>query len=308
MPDQISLFPEPSPLLDKSLTEDTNVTLETERSTLDEIFTRTKAYHSGKEYLDLLKFITKFTRYSPLNCYLIHTQNPYTSFVATANQWLKNFGRRVKSDARPILMLALRTPVLFVYDVAETEGAPLPKIVTEPLKTKGKISSTLWDNTLDNCARDLIKVYEKEDKSQGSGTIKVLKKTELMQISDEEMYAALYAIQINKGLSTNQKYSTLVHELGHLYCGQLGSDKTAWWMDRRDNITTQVQKEIEAESISYLVCRRQKIETTAAEYLADYTKKSIELPDFSLDVILRVAGHIESMGRRLVKKRKKKKG
>ncbi len=212
----------------------------------------------------------------------------------------------MKPDARPILILALRSPVLFAYDVADTEGEPLPKTLTEPLKKKGGISRTVLDNTLDNCARDLIKVYEEAGKSSRSGIIKVLEKAELVQISEEEIYAALYAIQMDKELSTNQKYATMVHELGHLYCGHLGSDKTAWWMDRRDHITTQVQREIEAESISYLVCKRRKIETSTAEYLADYAGKNISLPEFSIDAVLRVAGHIESMGRRLVKKRKKK--
>lgn len=306
MPDQISLFPESFPLFDNSLKKDTGSDREQEKSSLDEFFSRTKASQNAEGYFNLLKFITRFTNYSPLNCYLIHTQNPYSSYVTTANQWLKKFGRRVNPEARPIVILAPMSPVLFVYDVADTEGKPLPTALAAPLDTKGNISQTTWNNTIDNCARDLIKVYESEVAVPGSECVIALEKAELAQVSEDEIYAALYSIQINKKHSISQKYAAAVHELAHLYCGHIGSDKTAWWTDRQDYIATRVQREIEAESISYIVCKRQKIETPTAEYLIGDANQSLELPEFSLDTVLRVASHIEGMGRRVVKKRKKK--
>jgi len=295
MPDQISLFPESFPFFDNSQKKDTGSDREQEKNSLDEFFSRTKASQNVEVYFNLLDFITRFTNYSPLNCYLIHTQNPYSSYVTTANQWLKKFGRRVNPEAKPIVILAPMSPVLFVYDVADTEGEPLPAALAASLDTKGNISQTIWNNTIDNCARDLIKVYESEVAAPGSECVKALEKAELAQVSEDEIYAALYSIPINKKHSISQKYAAAVHELAHLYCGHIGSDKTAWWTDRQDHIATRVQREIEAESISYIVCKRQKIETSAAEYLIGDANQSVELPEFSLDTVLRVASHIEGM-------------
>jgi len=305
MPDQINLFPEFFPFFTGSLKEKTTAGSGKERSSLDELFSRTKAYHNSKDFYDLLKFITNFTRYSPLNCYLIHTQNPFASYVATANQWLKRFGRRVKAEAKPIVILSHMSSVLFVYDVADTEGEPLPKILADSSGIKASISRTIWGNTVNNCARDLIRVYESREAASAIESVKTLKKAEPVQVSEDEIYAARYAIRMDKNHSITQNYASLVHELAHLYSGHLGSDKTAWWTNRQNDVSSQVQKEIEAESISYLVCNRQRIETPAAEFLSNYAGKSIDMPEFSMDVVLRVAGHIETMGRRVVRKRKK---
>ncbi len=306
MPDQISLFPDSFSLYNEPQKEGLFPGGERERSCLDEHFSRTTVCQNSKEYIDLLKFITKFTKYSPLNCYLIYIQNPFSRYVATANQWLKKFGRKVKPEAKPIVILAPMAPVLFVYDAESTEGKPLPKSLMNPLDSKGRLSDLVWNNTLDNCARDLIKIYERGDSPPDSEVVETLAKAEPVQISEDEIYAALYSIKLNKDDSITRKYAIVVHGLAHLYCGHLGSDKNAWWMNRQKCLDTQVQREIEAESISYLVCKRQKIETPATKYLLDFTKENIELPEFSLDVILRVAGHIENMGKHSVKKRKKK--
>jgi hypothetical protein len=66
--------------------------------------------------------------------------------------------------------------------------------------------------------------------------------------------------------------------LGHIHCGHLGSGEDHWWPDRRGLNRTGV--EFEAESVSYIVCRRLGLETTSAQYLAGYVKENVELPLF----------------------------
>ena len=67
MPDQISLFPESFPLFDNSPKKDTGSDREQEKSSLDEFFSRTKASQNAEGYFNLLKFITRFTKYSLTN-------------------------------------------------------------------------------------------------------------------------------------------------------------------------------------------------------------------------------------------------
>src|ERR1035437_9522176 len=60
---------------------------------LDELFRATLAYRRSKAYFDLMKFISRFPRYAPYNCFLLHTQSPTVSYVATPCQWRVRFGR-----------------------------------------------------------------------------------------------------------------------------------------------------------------------------------------------------------------------
>ena len=56
--------------------------------------------------------------------------------------------------------------------------------------------------------------------------------------------------------------------------------------------------EFEAESVSYLVCSRLRLETNAEKYLAWYTGRNETIPDISLEMVLKVTGYIESLGRK----------
>ena len=62
--------------------------------------------------------------------------------------------------------------------------------------------------------------------------------------------------------------------------------------------------EFEAESISYLVCQRLGIETRAAQYLETFIGQNADVPDISLDLVMKVAGLIEQMGRERMPLRK----
>jgi hypothetical protein len=56
-------------------------------------------------------------------------------------------------------------------------------------------------------------------------------------------------------------------------------------------------KECEAESISYLVCARQGIETPSAEYIAGYLSEKGKMPQISVDAVVKIAGLIQQMGK-----------
>ena len=103
-----------------------------------------------------------------------------------------------------------------------------------------------------------------------------------------------FSITINSSYSVNEKYSTLIHELAHIFCGHLGLNKTSWWESRTGLKVQSV--EVEAESVSFLVCKRNRLKTTSEAYLSNYIKDHKEIPPISFDTILTVAGYIEKMG------------
>ena len=102
-------------------------------------------------------------------------------------------------------------------------------------------------------------------------------------------------------LSCEAHYTTPVHELGQLYCGDLGTPNDKWWPDRRGLIKT--IREFEAESVCYLVCGRAGIDNPSDKYLAGYIGQNSRVPEISLECVMAAAGLIEKMGRERLKPR-----
>jgi hypothetical protein len=113
-----------------------------------------------------------------------------------------------------------------------------------------------------------------------------------------------YELLLNSGFTREEAYASLVHELGHLYCGHLGTPHPEWWPDRR-GLSPDVC-EFEAESVCYLVCTRLGIENPSEEYLARYLRTKNETPSISLDCVMKAGGLIEHMGRQRLKLRREK--
>ena len=57
-----------------------------------------------------------------VNAMLIHIQMKGAKYVATATRWNRDYGRRIKVGARPIVILQPMGPVMFVFDVTDTDG------------------------------------------------------------------------------------------------------------------------------------------------------------------------------------------
>src|ERR1022692_2633394 len=97
---------------------------EATRRALDELFRLTHQYNSTKAYDELLKFMRRFRFYAPYNAMLIHIQMPGAKFVAPPHRWLHQYRQRIKPGAHPLVILQPMGPVMFVFDVSDTE--PLP--------------------------------------------------------------------------------------------------------------------------------------------------------------------------------------
>jgi hypothetical protein len=143
---------------------------ETEVSALDEMFAASRNFRNSARYMEMLKFIGRFRRYSPFNCLLLFTQNPAVTYVATARTWAKKFNRRPKFDARPLVILAPMSPVIFVYDLKDTEGQAIPEEVIRPFRTSGALKPQVWDLTLKNCQAHGIIVRETLLRHQHAGS------------------------------------------------------------------------------------------------------------------------------------------
>jgi hypothetical protein len=289
------------------------------RHALDELVNLALQYKSSKSYQELIRFVARFRFYSPYNAMLVHIQMPGATFVAPAHRWIQKYGRKIKLNAHPLVILQPMGPVMFVFDVSETEpepGAlPLPPEVEKPFEVRyGHLVGKELERTIENAKRDGIRILGKKEGSQAAGFICKEKEESphsslQFQIGKDKngkpIYAAIpvrYSLVLNENLSREARYATLVHELAHLYCGHLGTPNKKWWPDRRGLI--EEVREFEAESVTYLVCGRLGIDIPSDQYVAGYLMQNQPIPKISVECIMKAAGLIEEMGRQKLKLRK----
>jgi hypothetical protein len=264
---------------------------------LDKLFQEIGTYKKTTEFKELLDFVKKFPKIAPFNAMLLHIQKPGSNYVATAAEWQKKFGRRIKPEARPMVILRPFGPVTFVFDLSDTYGDnPFPKQLLDPFGVEGNISSVEFQRMINNLKCDGI-LYREADygtnmagmisNSAGGEELKIQKTTK------EVWVKVLYNLIVNKNHEVETKFATVLHELAHLYCGHLGSPDLKWWDDRRG--LNKNEREFEAECVCWLVCERKGISNPSAAYLNGYLDKNEYIPDISTDTVLKAVAIIESM-------------
>lgn len=263
-----------------------------ERSSLDALFQRSAVFRESGAFAEVVRFVARLREYSPYNNFLVRVQNPATTYYATEKHWNREFRREVKDDARGMLILAPKTPVLLVYDVEDTDGPPLPERLRNFAVVDGDLDSNVMEQTLENASRDgiLVEFVKLSRLKCGYATNRVRRGDWKMRIA------------IHEGLGAAERYAVLCHELAHIFLGHLGADADLWWPCRVN--LTQGSIETEAEATAFIVCRRLGLATHSAEYVAIYLQSEEDRKAVSLDWITRVAGRIEEMGKRKLPPRK----
>lgn len=216
-----------------------------------------ETYATSDKYKDLLKTMSKFHAYSAQNCLLIATQNPSASFVAGFDSWKRNFHRYVKKDSHAIMIkspckykvkdesgneeerLGFKASYVFdIQDTAQISGKPVVQIGVDNLQGSVQNFSDMI-LCLTTCA-DIPISYEKiKGKANGLYT--------------EEDHPH---IVISDSLSEIQTIKTLIHELAH---SRLHSSKHT---EKSEKKKTRDQRELEAESVAFIVCSHFGIDTS----------------------------------------------
>ena len=267
----------------------------------------------SEQYMDYLRTMSRFHSYSVNNTILIHMQMPNATQVAGFNKWKNQFGRHVKRGEKGLTVIAptpfkkkieemkldpdTKAPVLDgegkvvmeereieipmfkpvkVFDVSQTEGRPLPSLVTD-----------LTGN---------VQHYE--------AFMEALRRTSPMPIYMEPLRPGLdglcnftkQTISVREGMSQVQTVCATVHETAHavlhdkehIRLTAAAGDETKEPPKPKDKNTM----EVEAESVSYTVCQYYGIETGANSlgYIATWSKDR-SLPELkaSLETISKTA-------------------
>ncbi len=225
-----------------------------------------KAVFESDRYKDCLRYMSKFTNYSAGNCILIMLQKPEASLVAAFGKW-KQLGRTVNKGEKGIAILAPMTfrnkqsenedeeeqdeaetrtlgfRKVYVFDVSQTSGEPVPEYVS-----------------------DLDEDIEEE---HVEAVISAVRSVTGLPVDVEDISGGAKGyyshseqrIVIQAGLSGAQAVKTAIHECAHALLH--APDKNLLTAD-----TTRSDKEVQAESVAYIVASRYGLDTS--EYSFPY--------------------------------------
>lgn len=242
-----------------------------------------------------MNFVANFKHVGPYNAMLVHIQKPGSTYVASAADWEQKFGRTVKPGARPLLILKPFGPVSFVFEYMDTEGAPLPDVLVRPFKNDAPITQFQMNQLIVGAGYDGIAVVRQQYGTNYAGHIQFAETASKLCFSgtkNQLFIKSNYTIVLNENMPISEQFTTMLHELGHFYCGHINvNDMT--WLPRRIYLNEN-EGEFEAETVCWLVCKRLGIENNSVPYLDQYLEKNEYIPSVSIDSILKAAGIIES--------------
>lgn len=230
-----------------------------------------------------LATMARFHRYSFGNVMMIAMQRPGATQVAGFNRW-KEMGRYVKAGEKGIAIIApmllrkkaadgdtaasddqdaeklLRFKAVYVFDVSQTDGEPLPE-----LHRVGGNPNGHTERLKDFVAKQSIVLEFSDDLGSADGVSKG------------------GTIVLRNGLSPAEEFSVLAHELAHEMLHRT---------ERRTE-TTKTIRETEAEAVAFVVSQAIGLDTNSAfsDYIRLYNGDRETLTE-SLDYIQKTAAAI----------------
>lgn len=255
-------------------------------------------FQSG-QYAAYLTAMSKFHHYSFGNTMLIFMQCPNATNVAGYHDWRRNFGRQVKRGERGITILApcpyrrkeeveeaasdgssatsvqwvqrMGFRTVTVFDVSQTEGKPLPELAK---KLTGDVAQ-----------------YER--------MIAALRGISPYPISIEPFPGTAYGccnfveqrILVQPGMSQTQTIKTLIHEVSHAKL-HAPTEKTDGKLPQSKQ---RFVREMEAESVAYVVCRHFGVDTSdySFGYVAGWSRgRELSQLKGSLELIRNTAAEL----------------
>lgn len=253
------------------------------RTLLDQLLADSRLYSSSTSYKELLEFAIRLRNFAPFNAMLLNLQKPGLTYAASAYDWRTRFNRYPKEDARPLIILWPFGPVATVYDIQDTEGKPLPEDVAS-FFTVGEITAQQMEEFKLRLAGKGIAWRDIDVGGSIAGKIECLNPSENKR---------RYELRINANHDAPTRFATLAHELGHLFLGHLGEDRKRKIPQRRP--LSENEQELEAESVAYLVCRRNKVTPKSERYLAKFISANTSADQLDVYQIMRAAGQVETI-------------
>lgn len=271
---------------------------------IDELQQLAKKFRNSEEFQKMLDFVAEFNYIAPYNAFLVRLQRPGSCLVLTIKQW-ERWGWRPTVNAQNIITLVPFGPIQCMYEVSDVEQIPnrpctpkddILKILRQGLdNASGEVNVKEWGNLMFNLSQYGVRLDLQFDAANsfggyimpddGNHGLRVV----LNEDGDATTIQAAFFISVNVKQSRASQFHTICHELGHLFCRHL-----SYSPERRRFSLSKQQKEFEAETVAWLVCKRHGVSNPSEEYLAGYIEDGL-VPECSTDSIMRAVTEIEKM-------------
>lgn len=255
---------------------------------------------TSEKYTEYLNTMAKFHNYSFNNTLLIAMQKPEATLVAGYQAWQKKFNRQVKRGEKGIQIIApapfkekqeiektdpetgeivigkdgqpetevverviTKFRVTTVFDVSQTTGEPIPEFEVSELEGDVLIYHDFMES-LKMVAPVPIRFIEIDGEAKG-----------FYQLVDKY-------IAIQPGMSEAQIMKTAVHETAHAVLHDRDQ------MEAEGIVKDQLTREVEAESVAYVVCNHFGLDTSeySFSYIASWSSgKNMKELRASMDTI-----------------------
>lgn len=268
---------------------------------IDELQFLVENCRQSEEFQKMLDFMGKFKHLAPYNAMMVQMQFPGAQLVLTGKEWARDYNRRIKPNARQLITLRQFGPIQCMFDVSDTEPMPGYKITTENeildrwnsslTRSEGKIEKELLETLIDNLPVYGIYLDDSFDAAATYGGYIMPYQHEIVIPLGKKgafNHVSRFLISVNRRQKDEAKFHTICHELGHLFCRHQSYDPAK----KRDR--TIKEREFEAETVAWLVCKRHGITNPSEEYLATYARDGV-IPICSWDRILMAVTEIEKM-------------
>ena len=282
-------------------------------ATIKRIDEGVKAVFQSDKYKEYLKFASKFTDYSARNTLLINLQRPDATLVAAYGKW-KQLGRQVERGQTGIEILA---PVAYkTNQVLETERPAVDEFGNQLYNPDGTEKMETVEKPMTGLAFKKVYVFDvsqtsgKElpdpvieltgdiDSARKEAVFAALKKVTGIDIEFKDIkggakgyYSATNnEIVIKSGMSDAQTLKTAFHEAAHNLLHDPAKDIVT-------NKSPRNEKEVQAESVAFMVAERFGIDTSeySFPYIASWSDgKQLEHLKSALQEIQEAAKKISS--------------
>lgn len=276
-------------------------------SKLDQLWQSVRSYRSCKNFKAVMDACARFRHLAPYNAMLVELQRPNAMYMLSEKEWQERFDRGIKPNSRPLIILVPFGPVDYLFDISDTYnmGTRLIPLTDEdileelaaPYKTKHNVSDGMLNKFMSKLALYGIAI----DNSFIAGASYAARIELLLSHSHDIIIPignnttisrrADFLLSVNKNAENGERFASICHELGHLFCFHLISpDGWEKWQYR--GVPNEAQ-EFEAEAVSWLICERLGIGNPSDKYLSNFLSQNEEIPSrVSMERILAAANTI----------------
>ena len=213
------------------------------------------------------------------------------------------YNRKIKTNARPVIILLPFYPVEFLFDISDTkqidktrkedENIIIERIINRHIASCQSEVGFYMKNLRENLPK--YGIHYNSDYQVGSEM-----RAEIRPDCSEKMYVKInkdhhvehhnhFTISVSSRADEVEQLAKILHELGHLFCHHIAC---SWWKDR---FYTKAEKEFEAETVSYLVAKRLGIYTPSIEYLSYYVDEKGNIPSILINRVFDAVDLIEQL-------------